>query len=1097
MKLRIRPKKPKKLPKFTELGGFDAKQHLKDVQQYYFDIYKVGKLFRKKELYQRPWFMMMGTQGSGKSNLLMSVEQYFPYSFPSGADEYEAQSAQALSWKFGDDCVWAELPGQILEDGFKKDFLSVVKAFGDNRNQMPMDAIVTTVNLEALLGAKDTQIKDMAQSIRQNINIIIRTWGYEVPVFLLFTHTDKINGFNILFSDPKGNWDEQLLGRVISDPNCESPKDLFLEEFDALVDHLKIIQTKMLVREKGLTPRCAINEFMIQFAGLRSKLSTFVSDFYRKNRREGQPGFAGFFFTSCQEDSRQQIAQPQNDMLGNTIVGHPLNPNKSSDFFQIDAPEKRKLKCLFTTTLLTDILPKYPATHLKTPRKTQKDKVSLYMRTIFGLVFAVFAIWMCWALSNRVKTSDAQVVADINKFNRHAPDRYETLHKIQSHYIRLKKHAKSGRPFSRKLLMHPSTELFTSVRKAYFSALYGAVIQPCSLAAVQYLQRTLPLSNNHPDVDFFKMKSSLHAYIALSNASKMYEDVAYGGVLASAIQYNLKERFYKDKPFDKATKKHMESVLNKYVSLLEKREIPLIRSQGTLVRETQRKLVQLFDADAVYETVLARNMSKHYKKLDVSDIVNEEGEYRYVAAEKLSELFTPEGWTKVIRPSFLQESGRLDNIESWVTGMYKASLPKHLTNPQKLHAELVRSYLFDTQNAWQLFLSSLSLKPFEDIESLRNWMLNLSGKNSELQKLVSKFGEWSLAISGSDSTESLRPIVEQFQKSMAFFQKPIDGYQEKLNAIAKGLESALEKGKYADVFTGRPMEDPLCGAYAFTKDFLQKDYRCNERVTRNNECQYLERAMLMPLEFTNKMLTTPIKKEINDLWQSEVFYPFKDKMSGAYPFEEPGNGASSQEEVIAFFKPEEGRFWKVFNTYLSPYLDAQDNYKRKVLQGQIDLKFSGNGLRCIKHADKITKVFFDKQNEPRLWEIELAPLDRRLQSASIRVGDTNIDILKKGLGRFSWPHDKKEATGVHLVFTDHHNNTLQNIFKGPWGFMMMMNQTKKDQRYFSFTRQFTAYLHAKTIAINKYQKVRVTVSDKMHPFCSNPVKGFTVPRMLM
>ena len=130
----------------------------------------------------------------------------FPLRYPSERDGVVVEGGNQVQWYFGNEAVWIDTPGSFMEESGRDEWQSLVEALRRVRPERPVDGVALVVSISEALAADDLQIKAVAQRLRGRIDEMIARWGIEFPVYLLFSRTDEIPGFQRVFQRTDRLW---------------------------------------------------------------------------------------------------------------------------------------------------------------------------------------------------------------------------------------------------------------------------------------------------------------------------------------------------------------------------------------------------------------------------------------------------------------------------------------------------------------------------------------------------------------------------------------------------------------------------------------------------------------------------------------------------------------------------------------------------------------------------------------------------------------------------------------------------------------------------------------------------------------------------
>lgn len=1051
-------------------------------------------LRRKQLIYSRPWFLVCGPAGSGKTTLLNKTGLNWITTYPDEPDE-------EIQWRFANEAVWIDIPGSLMEDSASAEFQSFLQALASIRGRRPLDGILMVIDCDLMLNAELPAIRNIGESLRKRIDQIIKLWGIELPVYHTFTNADKITGFNKIFSDPLGKWNERVLGTTLNVAVAEQkPKETFLEELSVILDWIKEIQVKMLARDQDQASRRLICQFPIMFESMRDKISSLFSILFKNNEFTGKPLFGGFFFTSCQtgdikiKDSDSRIFD-----VSKTIISHPLNPNKKKGASAYESPMggTSTITTFFATPLLTSIIPKHAAPISSTEQKFRQNATSLFWKSAAAVFIIILVIFFEWGVSNRVHRIDKKVRADFAIPVSHSSEGIKHLGVLLQHYIDYQRY--ENKPtFSMFITRYDAKKMSSGISDAFFSAVYKTIVVPCSNELTIRQDRMVKLTENSPGNDFMKLKHLLQTYLAISDSNQTYSGIIDKEVVVPVLHTMALTSVFGSTNVKSDLDTMLHSVIVAYVDELKKnRNLKYkISTDKALVANVQEKLVGMFDINAVYAMAL-NDLLASSKNLELVDIVGKDIPLNLHSTMTLNEVYTPVGWNAYVSKKFHDDSNIRKNIEDWAVGNNKGAYTGIFNDPKQLYSGLVKRYSEDVKTQWRNFLNSVSMNRFGSLQAAQERLLQLSGPQSDIAKLTAKFADWSGSFVKSDSGIVNDPAFLEFTDEMAFLRPFIvtnlPQYQKQFEEVAKGLTKATEENSILGVFTGRE-GDPLLHTYHYINSSvllpLSKDQK-----------GFLEHLLMEPYNRTIELLKPELAKNLSVKWQ-DVYKLFDASLNRMYPFVDNDKEASF-DAALDFFNPVSGAFWKTVNDYFSPYIinKGDSNFELRNSSSSIPIKFSSSFLKCLDKADTISHIFF-KDGKRKIWKVSILPQmqqnAKKLKKADVLLGKESINMLTEPGKFLRWPVEG-EQQDLQLEFTDNLDRSGKRVMHGQWSFMRLMNNSCS-QAGNTFQSGFNVELKTQNntiIQITLPARVTVSSTEPWHPFCSNVLKGFTVPEKLM
>nr|WP_306806027.1 type VI secretion system membrane subunit TssM [Caballeronia sp. BR00000012568055] len=287
----------------------------------------------RQYLYRLPWYVLIGTSGSGKTTVL----EYSGLSFPL-ADKFapgphaQAQASPGAGWHanriggiggtrhcdwwFTDRAVMIDTAGRYTtqESDIAADsaawhgFLSLLRK---TRPREPINGALLAVSVDELLQADDARRAQTAAALRARLHELSEHLGTRFPVYVMVTKADLLPGFTEFFADLDSEARAQVFGFTLPMDDADrasraGARTLSDDAFARRIgEELDLIETRLVSRvlmrtdqESSVATRAAIVGFPQQFAAFRPVLETFLSDVFVQSSSRDAPFMRGVYVTS-------------------------------------------------------------------------------------------------------------------------------------------------------------------------------------------------------------------------------------------------------------------------------------------------------------------------------------------------------------------------------------------------------------------------------------------------------------------------------------------------------------------------------------------------------------------------------------------------------------------------------------------------------------------------------------------------------------------------------------------------------------------------------------------------------------------------------
>ena len=252
-------------------------------------------------LYERPWYVLIGPPGAGKTTAIRSSGLQFPLAEGrvSGVG-----GTRNCDWWIAEQAVLIDTAGRYTTQdsdansdkaGWER-FLELLRR---ERPQQPLNGVMVAFGADMLSRLDVAGREQHAQAVRRRVRELETRLGQRLPVYFLVSKADLVVGFTEFFDDLDRETRRQVWGMTF-DPgaDAEGPLGEFGAKFKALVQRLQDRMLERLQAERGAEQRAAIAGFPAQFASLEAPLGAFLQSAFGGSKLDPAPFLRGVYITS-------------------------------------------------------------------------------------------------------------------------------------------------------------------------------------------------------------------------------------------------------------------------------------------------------------------------------------------------------------------------------------------------------------------------------------------------------------------------------------------------------------------------------------------------------------------------------------------------------------------------------------------------------------------------------------------------------------------------------------------------------------------------------------------------------------------------------
>jgi len=257
-------------------------------------------------LYDLPWYVIIGAPGSGKTTALLNSGLKFPLEQRVGKGALRGVGGtRNCDWWFTNEAIFLDTAGRYLTQDSDaasdavgwSEFLALLRKY---RARRPLNGVIVTVSVRDLLTLDQAAREAYVEAARNRLVELNRELRIQLPVYVMVTKCDLVDGFTEYFDDLDVEGRAQVWGVTFPYAQTlanESP-NLFPPEFDALMTRLNERVFDRLEDVRDARRRTKVLAFPQQMATLREGLAQWMTDVFGFREFEGQILLRGVYFTS-------------------------------------------------------------------------------------------------------------------------------------------------------------------------------------------------------------------------------------------------------------------------------------------------------------------------------------------------------------------------------------------------------------------------------------------------------------------------------------------------------------------------------------------------------------------------------------------------------------------------------------------------------------------------------------------------------------------------------------------------------------------------------------------------------------------------------
>lgn len=1078
-------------------------------------------------VYDFPWYMIIGSPGSGKTTALLNSGLNFPL-----GDDLDGEGVggvggtRSCDWWFTDEAILIDTAGRYTSqdsdatvDGTAwQGFLGLLKK---HRPLKPVNGIIVTLSIEdTLTQSPQARLKEV-RVVRQRLRDLEETLKVRLPIYLIFTKVDMISGFGEFF-DSFNKFDrEQVLGTTFPLGVSQAKGkvgDALATQYDLILDRLNRMLIERMQQEPDDIRRSRVFRFPAQFAALKTAIVEQVAELTAASKLTTAPILRGVYFVSA-----MQSGQVHDRIRSSVSERFAFLPDRGADGTPGHKP-------FFLSRLFSDVIfgeANLVTTDLKLQRRRRILTTALYALPVI-LACGLAAGWThAWfanrstiqaineniALYNRdastfkvAEVDDADIARAVEPLNNLRVARYENIPGTDKWYH---------------FGLDQEDKLASSLDRSYARGLNGLLLP----RLLVYLQNGM----QEPGIEAGDLYNKLKAYLMLGGL---------GPIDPEFIRQTLVVDF--EKRFPGAGREQLRRDLSAHVAALsELRDLHFLTLDETLINDARDALRAKTPAERIYQVVIASPLAAQQVEWRLSDKAGSGADLLLQRRsgkplrEGIRGVFTRKGFYAAVIGEIDQTAERFVS-EKWVLGDdYTAGL-----TADDVKRDVMRLYLADFQKEWAALLQDVTVRTPTDLQQATSLVGLLTAANNPLHSLAAAIGRDSDLTPRAPEPEAAAPQVGADGKAI------VDAAGDAAGKVSSTAGQALDAaGKLVNAVGGgdidlsklptfllddfgeniidpyRPLRDYVTAngeqpsTFAGMGEVFNELFRQLSRAATNpGELQsvfgvesalaaanqrLLTEAQRMPPPMDawlgtlatdiGRLTASGARQSLSDMWAASSGQFCKRAIEGRYPFARDADNDVAINDFARMFGPS-GDFANFFELHLKPFVDVSNSpWRWTGVAGNESV--ASDALAQFEAAQRIRNAFFAGGSELSVTlDITPVALDNNSTSVLLSINDQSITydhgpVQTKSL---KWPGEGNRS--ARLTFAPEGPNASV-ARTGPWAMFRLFDLAKRSA---VSEDKFTA-----TFVLGKRSAgFEVQTGSVLNPFTLSELSSFKCPERL-
>jgi type VI secretion system protein ImpL len=1095
----------------------------------------------RNALYFLPWYTIIGPPGAGKSTALRSSGLQFPYTSGSGGAAVKGLGGtRNCDWWLTNEAVVLDTAGRwSTQEEDHDEWLSFLGLLKRYRPKKPLNGIIAAISVGDVANAREDEVESVATRMRERLDEVQTKLGVTIPVYVLFTKCDLVEGFLESFGDLSRTDRNQVWGFTIPLAQATNAVDKqFNEQYGALLDVLEKRALAVMADERSVERRALVYAFPQQFAALRRNLEHFVKVMFQANVYQSTPSLRGVYFTSGTQEGR-----PFNLLVNRLVEAMGLKRKPEYTETAVDA------KSYFVHDVFMNVIFQDRDIAAASQVELQRQRTRrIALTSALGVISLALGLipGYAWSLNKYQLARVESAIDEWEKPEHKASDvktKLRQLDPLRERVATLIRYEREGAPISMRMGMYQLGRLIDPMRHYYASLLRRELVQPvvsqdnASLSDFGLRYASLPAQAKPTDEEQRVFYDLLKLQLLLTQPRAKGEPPAEQ--TAPWLREQLAARFAKAAGGDESQKPTADLNAELYVSFMQEfSELPFPRDSEVVKRVrdalnrvdlTQRAIARLIvmagrDKPDVGLTQL----------VGVTEAIQERN--------KVRAAFTHDGYKGVVRHALKPEL--LDQVgELWVLGHTEAESDGDEQRKQQM-AALRTAYFTQYIAEWVDYLNNLSTLRAPDYQSALRIVQELTRVPSPLQLLFSNLRyQVKLPLPEDDASLSEKAI-KGVERSITDFVKKlfVEPHDKTLASITRAHPGAPGMPSYSEtsvdlalqsVYTfGAPPQAAEGAAPATTalteylgqlmlirnalQAYLDTPAESQQLKSSLNQARiqvdqmisrqprqleaFFNRLLKPPVEGAVKVSTEAVTGQHSNKWCSDVVSEYARTIAGHYPFERDGHDVPLA-DFVNFYRPKQGRLWTMVDGQFASIVSLEaDRYVFQRRDGQDSgALYSASLVEFLGRSRDIGLSFFPgSAEEPRVdIEVKVHP-SPSVAMTQFSVGGKSVEHYNgpEQWKALSWPgEDPSAGASITIRGANGMHETIKQ--DGPWGLYRLLEAgSLRSEPGRTFTVAWKLQTHDVTLQVDIRTKRSESpffgVTGRTGSVLMHPVRGRSV-----
>lgn len=252
-------------------------------------------------IHELPWWITLGPGGSGKTELIRNAGLDVP---PEFAHSLRQGPTAGCNFILSNQAVVIDTEGAFVDagEGENEDWLTLLKLLAKQRPECPLEGVLITLSAVELLEGAPQALEETARTLRRRLNEMDDTLGFDVPVYVIITKTDRIHGFAELATSLRAERLREAVGWTNDRREISDAEETTRRNLAAAFEPLQRMLPELLMREPDPGRRRRLFLFPQELEALCARVTDAIRVTFAPSAYVRPPFLRGVYFTSSMRE---------------------------------------------------------------------------------------------------------------------------------------------------------------------------------------------------------------------------------------------------------------------------------------------------------------------------------------------------------------------------------------------------------------------------------------------------------------------------------------------------------------------------------------------------------------------------------------------------------------------------------------------------------------------------------------------------------------------------------------------------------------------------------------------------------------------------